>query len=287
MSTAPPESTDQCPNGLPILVRSLSVDKGQDDDASNTFLVDNLVTIDGSDLTENSLKSCHILNPRQETRDPRVMFFDLDNTLYPISTGIAQEMGRRIELFFQEYLHLPGADAATLGCKFYLDYGLAIKGLIKHFAIDPQDYDGFVDGGLQLEKVLRPNKKLKNMLSRIRARKWIFTNAGLQHSLRVLQLLGIQDQFEGIIYCDYCEPDFPAKPDRLAYERAMRCAGVDPEHSYFIDDGVNNVRTAVELGWHAILVDEMGEFSTTLAPGIRCIANVGELESVLGELFKR
>lgn len=283
-----PEEAANCISCRPILVqrRSAGEREQEGDETSNGSPVDNLIVIGGSDLTDATLKSCHILNPALRTDDPRVMFFDLDNTLYSISTGIAHEMGHRIELFFQEYLHLPRDDALTLGRKFYLDYGLAIKGLIKHFSIDPQQYDDFVDGGLKLEEVLQPNKKLKNIISRIKARRWVFTNAGLKHALRVLQLLGLQDQFEGIIYCDYSEPNFPAKPDRLAYERAMRCVGVTPERCYFVDDGVNNVRTAVELGWKAVLLDELGEFEKSPATGITTITYITALESVFGDIFQ-
>ena len=79
-----------------------------------------------------------------------------------------------------------------------------------------------MDGGLQLEQTLGPDARLATLLAGIRARRWVLTNAGLPHARRVLRLLGVEEYFEGIIYCDYSEPNFPAKPDRLAYERAMR-----------------------------------------------------------------
>ena len=77
-------------------------------------------------------------------------FFDLDNTLYRKSSGIAELMAQRIELFFQTYLHLPEAESRVLGAKFYRDYGLAIKGLIKHFAIDPGSMTGTWMAGFHL-----------------------------------------------------------------------------------------------------------------------------------------
>lgn len=123
--------------------------------------------------------------------------------------------------------------------------------------IETSEYDRFVDGGLKLEDLLLPNEELRQWMSSIHASLWIFTNASLSHTNRVLRLLNIHDLFSGIIYCDYREHQFPAKPGRLAYERAMKYAGVqDPGNCYFIDDSANNVRVAAELGWRAAHFDE-------------------------------
>jgi pyrimidine and pyridine-specific 5'-nucleotidase len=247
--------------------------------------------MDNALLNDNTLRSCKFLQKSSSIVDSPVVFFDLDNTLYGQSTGIAEEMGRRIELYFQQYLRLPADESAALGRKYYLDYGLAIKGIIRHFQIDASHYDTFVDGGLELEMVLHADDELHKMLDRMNARKWIFTNAGLPHAMRVLRLLGIVEHFEGIVYCDYCEPDFPAKPDRLAYERAMLCAGIDdPSLCYFVDDNAGNVRTATELGWNAIHFDEKPD--TTQLKALKQpqtpmrISRLIELETILPELFK-
>lgn len=202
---------------------------------------------------------CIVLQPsaRGDPEQP-VLFFDLDNTLYSRDLGIAEEMGERIQLYFQHHLALPAEESRHLGNQYYLDYGLAIKGLLHNFHIDPATYDAFVDGGLQLESKLRPDKRLASLLRRTRARRWVFTNAGIQHARRVLRLLGLEEFFEGIIYCNYGEPDFPAKPERSAFERAMRAAGVigRPDLCWFVDDNVTNVRVARSLGWHAVHLDE-------------------------------
>ena len=186
-------------------------------------------------------------------------FFDLDNTLYPKSSGIAELMVQRIELFFVNYLKLPMAESRQLGARFYKDYGLAIKGLIKHFSIDPVEYDKYVDGGLPLEDILTPQNNLTALMERLSKKGscWVFTNAGKSHAIRVLKLLQIDHFFSGIIYCDYSEADFPAKPDRLAFTRAMKCANVnDPKRCHFFDDSIGNIQTAQEIGWNVVYIDE-------------------------------
>lgn len=190
----------------------------------------------------------------------RVLFFDLDNTLYSKTTGVGRLMTERIAQYFVERLGFPAEEGAELGARYYNDYGLAVKGCVEHLGVDPKDYDTFVDGGLHLDELLKPlEDSVREMIMGLDCRKWIFTNAGKFHMERVVRLLGLSDLglFEGAIYCDYSEPGFPAKPDPRAYQRAMRAAMVEgASHCYFIDDAEVNVRAALAMGWRAVQIDE-------------------------------
>ena len=35
----------------------------------------------------------------------------------------------------------------------------------------------------------------------------------LQHATRVLKILQLEDQFDGLVYCDYSHPEFCCKPE--------------------------------------------------------------------------
>lgn len=218
---------------------------------------------EGDRLLENSSNSLGHFLPMTPSNtapiDGPVFFFDLDNTLYPKSSGIAELMAHRIELFFINYLKLPLDESRILGARFYKDYGLAIKGLINHFSIDPIEYDRFVDGGLPLEAILEPEQGLTQLLDNLSKKGscWIFTNAGKSHAARVLKLLQLESFFSGIIYCDYSEENFPHKPNRLSFTRAMKCAGVtEARKCFFFDDSIDNIMTAQEIGWNVVFVDE-------------------------------
>lgn len=258
--------------------------------------VDEVGMVEGSKITTGSFVR---LQPKPEGYEQMpIIFFDLDNTLYSKNLGVWSMMGTNIQRYFQEILGFPEEEARVLRRKFYLDYGLAVRGLIRHFDIDPQEYDDFVDGSLPLEGVLQPNAALNQLLAECEgSRRWIFTNAGLKHARRCLRLLGIEGYFEGIIFCDYCEPGFPAKPDRLAYERAQLIVEQpDPHQCYFVDDSVYNVKAAQELGWQAIHFDETEDTGlegerhadfhdgTTMSLSIR---QIEQLKQVFPKLFKQ
>lgn len=235
-----------------------------------------------STLNEATLRSFCQLKPRpQSLTNEQVIFFDLDNTLYSKQTGIAEQMGQRIELFFDQFLGIPKEEAAQLGRQYYLNYGLSIRGLIENFQIDPKKYDAFVDGSLQLDGVVSPDPVLRSLIASMAGRKWIFTNSSITHATRTLKHLQLDDLFEGIVYCDYCEPDFPAKPDRLSYERAMQSAGISgrPDLCYFVDDNVNNVRAALELGWKAAYLDELHDALPEIVTSSQSQVSVGTAAS--------
>lgn len=381
------------------------------------------VHIHGPILNERTRSSFVRLRPTNSGDLERpVFFFDLDNTLYSRHTGVGEQMADRIRQFFADYLGLPPEESLRLGEKFYMDYGLAVKGLVRHFSIDTAHYDAFVDGrldlsvlspfeslvlsrrwilsqsttksdeiaprtsttimsfqtgvntalepsttlnsnldlkgsaeknsmpcsqmslnyapiqefdfqnhaneqiiegfhvqlnqtkepnvegtnlqsvgteeskrddnkiigditkvdenrmkemsdtnngpsctnktsGTNLNKPVRVENHLKSFINKMKVRPWVFTNAGQSHAMRVLERLELLECFEGIVYCDYSEADFPSKPEVLSYERAMEAAGVSgrPDLCYFVDDSAENVRIAREvIGWTAFLLEEAG-----------------------------
>ncbi|KAL1917470.1 uncharacterized protein VTP21DRAFT_3863 [Calcarisporiella thermophila] len=192
--------------------------------------------------------------------EPPVIFFDCDNCLYHRRSGVSEHMKKRIRAYFVK-IGIPEDQAASLHKKYYSEYGLAIRGLIAHHSdkVDPVDYDLKVDGGLPLDELLRPDPQLRRMLETIPrgVKKWVFTNAGEAHARRCLRILGIDDLFDGITYCDYSKPGFHCKPELPYYEQAMQEAGVkDPRRCILIDDSLVNILAAREFGWHAVHVTD-------------------------------
>ncbi|KAM3583674.1 putative suppressor of disruption of TFIIS [Umbelopsis sp. WA50703] len=212
-----------------------------------------------------------------------IFFFDLDNCLYHKSHGIQQLMRKYILEYFNK-LGIPEEKAAVLRERYFVEYGLSIRGMIQHHDVDPVDFDKQVDGRLPLENILKPNAELTKMLAELKVRKWILTNAGLEHAKRVLKIMGIDDQFEGITYCDYSEPDFPCKPEVEIYKRALKEANVSAKTKcYFVDDSAVNVEAASQLGWISVHVADDPKISSA---GDFQIDSVTQLPLVLPELWQ-
>lgn len=147
-------------------------------------------------------------------------------------------MAKLIDEYFATHLSLNWDDAVKLHSEYYRNYGLAIEGLVRHHEIDPMDYNAKVDDALPLEDILKPDPEIRQLLEDIDRSKvtvWLLTNAYSTHGRRVVKLLGIEDQFEGLTFCDYAQQPLVCKPSKEMYLRAMQEAGaVEPEDCFFV-----------------------------------------------------
>lgn len=225
-----------------------------------------------------------------------------DNTLYPQSgtkcaaaNSIDKLMMDRIRTYFMR-LGLSNDEAEELHTRYYRDYGLAIRGLIKHHTIDALDYDAQCDASLPLEDILKPDPRLVALLEsldRSRCRVFALTNAYKTHATRVLKLVGLGHIVDAIIYCDYTNPDLyvPAdsscKPEAEFYHAAAEAVGATDATHYFVDDSLKNVVAAQQLGWRCVHFDERAAHEPQQLPGARVptISTMLDLHKVWPELF--
>ncbi|ORY83568.1 pyrimidine 5-nucleotidase [Leucosporidium creatinivorum] len=204
-------------------------------------------------------------NPRPAAPvDPRpLIWFDIDNCLYSKDVGIDEMMRDRISAYM-ERLGLPAEEAAHLRHRYYTEYGLAIRGLVRHHQVDPLDYDAQCDAALPLETVLKPSTEMQALLKdidRSRFRVWALTNAYYNHATRVLSLLNLTEYFDGVVSCDYGAQEFSCKPEEAYFNAALAAGGQpDPLKVYFVDDSALNIKGAHSLKWgHCVLFDEHGD----------------------------
>ncbi|KAI5463292.1 Haloacid dehalogenase-like hydrolase-domain-containing protein [Mariannaea sp. PMI_226] len=219
-----------------------------------------------------------------------VLFFDIDNCLYPRSAKVHDLMAKLIDEYFTKHLDIPYEEAVKLHQEYYTSYGLAIEGLVRHHQIDPLDYNAKVDDALPLESVIKPNPELKALLEDIdqsKVRLWLFTNAYKTHGRRVVKLLEIEHFFEGLTFCDYAQSPLICKPDPKMYTKAMKEAGVERvEDCFFVDDSFLNCQKAKEFGWTAThLVEEGLKAPPTPASQFQ-IQHLRELRDVYPQFFK-
>lgn len=182
----------------------------------------------------------------------QTIFFDLDDTLYGKETGVWQSTRKRIELYMQEHMGMPVEKVHATRDKYLAEYGSTLRGLYLNHHIDPEEYLVYVHD-VPIEKMLSPNPKLAEMLSRLPQQKWIFTNASVAHARRVLEALGIGAHFEGII--DVKAMEYHSKPNAKAYEVALR--QISPRGAagaLFVDDQGVNLSPAKGLGAGTVLI---------------------------------
>ncbi|KAJ9636988.1 putative suppressor of disruption of TFIIS [Knufia peltigerae] len=195
------------------------------------------------------------INGNSSSKDGRaIFFFDIDNCLYPNSKNVHDHMALLIDKYFIKHLDMSTEEASRLRRLYYKDYGLAIEGLSRHHKVDPLDFNREVDDALPLDDLLTPDAETRAILEsfdKTKVKMWLFTNAHITHGRRVVKLLGIEDLFEGITYCDYSQTPLVPKPLPEMYEKALREAGAASDTEiYYVDDSFLNCQAAYERGWH-------------------------------------
>jgi putative hydrolase of the HAD superfamily len=186
----------------------------------------------------------------------KVLFIDLDDTLYPPAAGLWEAIRVRIDLYMTQRMKLPAEIVPTLRKELFLKHGTTMRGLQAQFQIDEKDYLDFVHD-VPVADFLTPDPALRCMLEKYPQRKVIFTNADTNHANRVILSLGLEGCFDQII--DIRDIDPYCKPQLQAFTRAMELAGVNnPAECVMIDDAQRNLQTAHDLGLYTIKIGSDG-----------------------------
>ncbi|KAF2034267.1 pyrimidine 5-nucleotidase [Setomelanomma holmii] len=219
-----------------------------------------------------------------------VFFFDIDNCLYSKSLDIHRMMAELIDRFFETHLNLSQEEANELHYRYYREYGLAIEGLVRHHKVNALEYNSKVDDALPLEEVIKPNPELRKLIQDIDTSKvqtWLFTNAYITHGKRVVKLLGIDDLFEGITFCDYGSDKFFCKPHVEMYDKAMQEAGIKSnEKCYFVDDSFINCEAAHKRGWKTAHLLDPKDPEPPKQAAKHQIRSLQELRDIFPEVFR-
>ncbi|XP_038903150.1 suppressor of disruption of TFIIS-like [Benincasa hispida] len=134
------------------------------------------------------------------------LLFDLDDTLYPLSSGIAASCLQNIKDYMVEKLGIEQRKIPDLCNLLYKNYGTTMAGLRAiGYDFDYDEYHRFVHGRLPYDN-LKPDPVLRSLLLSLPYRKVIFTNADKIHAVKVLKKLGLEDCFQGIICFETLNP---------------------------------------------------------------------------------
>src|SRR4030095_12018619 len=106
--------------------------------------------------------------------DAQCWIFDLDNTLYPASCRLFDQVERRIGEYVQQLLGLEPDAARTLQKQYFRDHQTTLNGLMIHHGVKPEAFLAFVH-----QTDWRPvglDERWDQALERLPGRKLIYTN---------------------------------------------------------------------------------------------------------------
>jgi putative hydrolase of the HAD superfamily len=200
---------------------------------------------------------------------------DLDDTIYPTSSGLLKEIGRRMTLFLSQKLDLPEEKAFELRQRYSRQYGTTLAGLMASNQIDtPDEFLDFVHPR-DVSPYLNKDPLLRNALSSISIPLGILTNSPMEHAKRILAYLELDDLFDSVFDLRY--NGFEGKPSKRAYLRVLDELDLEACRVLFVDDHLSNLMPFRELGGQVLLVDEDGNHS----PDVPVIRYLKDLPSFL------
>ncbi len=195
---------------------------------------------------------------RRNFESKEVWLFDLDNTLYPASCRLFDQVDRNITNYISRYLELEWDKAYQLQKSFFKKHGTTLRGLMIEYGINPNHYLEFVHD-IDLSPVA-PNPALDKALALLKGRKIIFTNGSLEHAENVMLRLGVRDHFDTVF--DIVASDFLPKPERVVYDRLVKKHAIHSPASVMIEDMAQNLKPAHEMGMTCVWVRNDNKWAT-------------------------
>jgi len=186
----------------------------------------------------------------EEVERIETWIFDLDNTLYPASSRLFDQIDRNITRFIMAHLNLDWDAAHKLQKSFFREHGTTMRGLMSTHNTDPVEFLDFVHE-IDLAPIA-PDPNLNQALDRLPGRKVIFTNGSSDHARNVTTHLGIDHHFDATF--DIIDSGYTPKPDPGVYARMTTQLGINPNAAVMFEDMARNLVPAAEMGMTTVWV---------------------------------
>lgn len=182
----------------------------------------------------------------------RVWIFDLDNTLHDASARIFPSMHEQINAYLRRHFGLDEAGANEMRRGFWLRYGTTLNGLMRHYGTDPRRFLAETHRFPELADMVVHENALRHALARLGGRKLVFSNAPRHYVEDVLRAMGVARWFDAVYTIE--DARFRGKPAAHGFHLLLRKHDIDPHRCAFLDDSLENLRTAKRLGMSTVWV---------------------------------
>jgi putative hydrolase of the HAD superfamily len=176
--------------------------------------------------------------------------FDLDNTLYPASCRLFDQMHVRMGEYVMRLFDVDYPEAKRIQKSLFHKHGTTLRGLMVDHGHAPE---GFLDYVHEIDYApVTENPELSLALENLPGRKLVFTAGTVPHAERVLARLGVTHHFEAIY--DIVAAAYVPKPQRDPYDRFIAEHNVEPKRAAFFEDIARNLEVPHTMGMATVLV---------------------------------
>ncbi|MBB05435.1 pyrimidine 5'-nucleotidase [Pseudooceanicola sp.] len=176
--------------------------------------------------------------------------FDLDNTLYPPSMRLFDQIEARMTDWVMRTLGVDRSEADRLRILYWRDHGTTLAGLMRNHGVDPGPYLTEVH---DIDfTVLSADPALADGIAALPGRKIIYTNGCAPYAERVTEARGLGGLFDAIYGVEHA--DYLPKPEAGAFDLVFALDKLDPARAAMFEDDPRNLAAPHALGMRTIHV---------------------------------
>ncbi|MDJ1007747.1 MAG: pyrimidine 5'-nucleotidase [Paracoccaceae bacterium] len=176
--------------------------------------------------------------------------FDLDNTLYPPSARLFDQIEARMTDWVMEELDVARGEADRLRRHYWQLYGTTLAGLITEHGVDPAPYLTHVHD-ISLDH-LDADDELRTAIAALPGRRIVYTNGSADYAGRVLAARGLAGLFDAVFGVE--DAGFHPKPEARAFAAVFAKADLDPARGAMFEDDPRNLAVPHALGMRTVHV---------------------------------
>lgn len=215
--------------------------------------------------------------------DAETWVFDLDNTLYSVSSDLFAQIDLRMKGFIAHLLDLPEDEAYIVQKDYFRRYGTTLRGLMMRHDIDPHAFMDHVHD-IDLSAVGK-DRALDRALHALPGRKLVFTNADRRHAARIMERLGIAHHFDAVF--DIEDAGFIPKPEPQVYDALVKRHTIAPTRAVMVEDMARNLIPAHDMGMATVWLRNDTPWGAEESEGAHIHHSVDDLAEWLKTLTER
>ena len=176
--------------------------------------------------------------------------FDLDNTLYPPSARLFDQIEKRMTAYVMAALNVPRDTADRLRADYWRLYGTTLAGLMHEHDLDPHPY--LIDVHDISFDALVPDPALCDAIADLPGRRIVYTNGSAPYAEKVLAARGLRGAIDAVYGVEHA--GFRPKPERVAFETVFAREGLAPETAAMFEDDTRNLTAPHAMGMRTVHV---------------------------------
>ena len=206
--------------------------------------------------------------------------FDLDNTLYPASVDLFDQIKIKMSNYIMKLLDVDEATAEKIRAEYWKKYGTSLAGLMQNYKIDPNDFLKVVH---DIDFSMLPKDlDLLDALNNLPGRKIVYTNGTVPYAKEVLKYRGLLSVFNEIYGIE--DAAYIPKPLPESFEIIFSKAKIIPNRSAMFEDEERNLEVPFKLGLKTILVSDVQSNGKYVSYSIKSLSNF--LRQITSNPFK-